>query len=123
MKLYHYTSKSNLDSILTSGLKPGSEVKRGEQIGAVLLDSQRYQPQIGPQAYLEVEIREDDTTLRKINEHWFEYTGTVAAEQITAVANPPGSVDEFFRTMMAEGEAEANRRFDYIPVNLKEDIQ
>lgn len=35
MRLYHYTSRTNVNAILRDGLKPGSEVEQGERLDFV----------------------------------------------------------------------------------------
>jgi hypothetical protein len=115
MKLYHCTATRNVDSILKQGLLTGRESGQGERLPFVLFDRNRYKPQAGHRAFIEVEIDDDDPALRVINEAWLEYHGNIPASMITAVCVPPANNDEVFKLMIAGGIEAVNKAFEYKP--------
>lgn len=93
MRLYHYTSRDNLDKILREGLKPGSEVEQGEQLPFVMLSKTQGDVRTGNVVHFEVEIADDDPKLRPVNDDWFEYYGGLPHWALMALANPPADTD------------------------------
>ncbi len=118
MKLYHYSDKGSLQRVLTEGLRPGSEVDKGEKLGFVMFDSRKSHIAISNRIFYEVEIDPEDPKLRQINAEWFEYYGTVPPSQILRYANPPADADELVELVQKLGTSspEYKTAFDFIPV-------
>ncbi len=118
MKLYHYSDKGSLQRVLTEGLRPGSEVDKGEKLGFVMFDSRKSHIAISNRIFYEVEIDPEDPKLRQVNAEWFEYYGTVPPSQILRYANPPADADELVELVQKLGTSspEYKRAFDFIPV-------
>lgn len=118
MKLYHYSDKGSLQRVLTEGLRPGSEVDKGEKLGFVMFDSRKSHIAISNRIFYEVEIDPEDPKLRQVNAEWFEYYGTVPPSQILRYANPPADADELVELVQRFGTSsiEYKTAFDFIPV-------
>ena len=93
MRLHHYTSRANMNTILREGLRPGSEVEQGEQLPFVMLSKTPGDPKIGNVVHFEVEIADDDPKLIPVNKDWFEYHGSISQWALMGLANPPADTD------------------------------
>lgn len=103
MKLYHYTSRTNMHQILIEGLKPGSEVEQGEKLPFVMLSKTPGNVKVGNAVYFEIEINNDDPVLKSVNDDWFEYYGEISPWSIVAMANPPANTDALIELVQNHG--------------------
>ncbi|MCG3207126.1 MAG: hypothetical protein FOGNACKC_00726 [Anaerolineae bacterium] len=112
-RFFHFTTKANLLRILSGGLRPGSETGNGEELPFVMASRTCPQVTSGGQAFLEIELDENDPRLTSVNADWIEFRGTVSPDAIVAVANPPASNDEVIGLFKKGGVDAVNQAFQF----------